>query len=96
MTRIERRACTNTRKRPWPDDADQGRRFSTTEPRHSSIVYSAIESTSATNRLASSLSYEATTWNTASLKPPTFRMSSRSGACVDPYGWMSMQTSLGE
>jgi hypothetical protein len=43
-----------------------------------------INSTSATNLAASSLRYEATTLNTASLKPPMFRMSSRSGACVDP------------
>ena len=68
-----------------------GASVSTTEP-----LYSSIDSTSATNLAASSLRYEATTLNTASLKPPMFRMSSRSGACVEPYGWMSMQTSFGE
>jgi len=33
--------------------------------------------------------------NTASLKPPMCGMSSRSGACDEPSGWMSMQTSFG-
>ena len=46
--------------------------------------YSSNDSTSATNLAASSARYEATIWNTASLKPPMFRMSARSGACVDP------------
>lgn len=43
-----------------------------------------IDSTSATNRPASLPRNEATTLNTASLKPPMFRMSSRSGACDEP------------
>lgn len=58
--------------------------------------YNSTDSTSATNLATSSPRHEATTWNMASLKPPMFRMSSRSGACVEPYGWMLMQTSLGE
>ena len=41
--------------------------------------YNSIDSTSATNLPASSPRYEATTLNTASLKPPMFRMSARSG-----------------
>ena len=45
--------------------------------------YNSTDSTSATNLAASSPRYEATTLNTASEKPPMFRMSSRSGACVD-------------
>jgi hypothetical protein len=36
-----------------------------------------------------------TTLITASPKPPMLRMSSRSGAWLDPYGWMSMHTSFG-
>ncbi len=43
-----------------------------------------IDSTSATNRPASLPRNDATTLNTASLKPPMFRMSSRSGACDEP------------
>ena len=54
-----------------------------------------IDWTSAMNLAESPVRYEATTWNTASLKPPIFRMSARSGAWVESYGWMSMQTSLG-
>ena len=42
--------------------------------------HSSIDSTSATKRVASSLRNAETTLNTASLKPPMFRMSSRSGA----------------
>ena len=57
--------------------------------------HSSTASTSATNRPASSLRNAATTLNTASLKPPTFRMSLRSGACVVVYGCRSMQTSFG-
>ena len=47
--------------------------------------YSSTASTSATKRPASPLRNAATTLNTASLKPPTFKMSSRSGACVVVY-----------
>ena len=48
--------------------------------------YNSIASTSPTNRSGSSLRNEATTWKTASLKPPTFRTSERSGACVVRVG----------
>ena len=58
------------------------------------IIYKSIASTSATNRPASSVRKAATTLNTASLKPPTFRMSLRSGAWVVVYGCKSMQISL--
>jgi len=46
------------------------------------LDYKFIASTSATKRFALSLRNEATTVKTASLKPPTFRMSERSGASV--------------
>ena len=59
------------------------------------LGYNSTASTSATKRPASSLRNEATTLNTASLKPPTFRMSERSGACVVVYGCRSMHTSFG-
>lgn len=49
-------------------------------------LYNSIASTSATKRCASSATNDATTLNTASEKPPTFRMSVRSGACVVVYG----------
>lgn len=57
--------------------------------------YTSIHSTSATNLTASSFSCEATTLKTTSEKPPTFRISSRSGACVETYGWIPLQTSFG-
>ena len=71
---------------------DQGRRF---QQRIAALQLDRPPPRQRTLRPAS-LRYDATTWNTASLKPPMFRMSSRSGACVEPYGWMSMQTSFGE
>ncbi len=46
------------------------------------IDYNSTFSTSATKRPLSSARNEATTLKTASLKPPTFRMSLRSGAWV--------------
>ncbi len=61
----------------------------------SSQPYNSTASTSATNRPWSSARKAVTTLNTASLKPPTFRMSGRSGAWVVVYGCKSMQTSFG-
>ena len=59
------------------------------------LNYSSIASTSRTNRSGSSPRNEATTPNTASLKPPTFNTSSRSGAWVVVYACKLMHTSLG-
>ena len=52
-------------------------------------------STSVTNRPESLATKPATTLNTASLKPPTFRMSLRSAAWVVVYGWRPIETSFG-
>ncbi|WP_230777350.1 hypothetical protein [Roseiconus lacunae] len=57
--------------------------------------YRSTASTSRTKRLVSDSRKLLTTLKTASLKPPTFRMSWRSGARVFPYGAMSMQTNFG-
>ena len=58
-------------------------------------AYNSTASISATKRPLSPARNAATTLNTASLKPPTFRMSVRSGAWVVAVGWRSTQTSLG-
>ncbi len=49
------------------------------------LDYNSTFSTSATKRPTSSARKAATTLKTASLRPPTFRMSLRSGACVVGY-----------
>jgi len=66
--RFTRWPSPQNRKRPRPNIRTRG-----------VLVYSSTASTSATNRAASSARNAATTPNTASLKPPMFRMSSRSG-----------------
>ena len=48
-------------------------------------TYSATDSTSRTKRVLSFDRNDETTLNTASLKPPIFRMSSRFGAWLDPF-----------
>ena len=70
-----RTAMPGRRKTPPALDAEPG----------AISIYNSIFSTSATNRPLSSARNEATTLNTASLKPPTFRMSLRSGAWVVVY-----------
>ena len=69
---------------PWPGDSSQG-----------CFDYTSIDSTSATSLAASSAKKALTTLNTASLKPPMFRMSPRSGACVVQFGCRSMQINFG-
>lgn len=57
--------------------------------------YSVTASISATKRPASLVRNAEITSNTASLKPPTFRISLRSGACVIAFGCRSMQINFG-
>ena len=59
------------------------------------LSYNSTASTSRTKRLASISRNELITLNTVSLKPPMFRMSARSAACVVPCGCRSMQINFG-